>query len=182
MSEVILDLSDYKDTTSARLPEGEYLVAVEDIEVGETRKGDAMWTVFLRVLGGEFDGSNLVDRLTQTPKALFRTVGFLQGLGVKTPKKRLKLNLNRLVGKKVRVQVADGDPYNGVVRSEIKAYVRYSAPSSASEDLSAETEDFETEADASAPAPTSEAPEKSAPATPSDTVDDLDLDLDDVQV
>lgn len=45
MSIEIIDLSNYRDKSGSRVPEGTYLVQVEDIETGQSSKGDPMWTV-----------------------------------------------------------------------------------------------------------------------------------------
>lgn len=190
MAETIIDLSNFRDRSGSRVPEGDYLVAVDDLEIGETRKGDPMWTVYLKIIGGEHDGLNLIDRLTLSEKAMFRVVGFLQGLGVKTPRKRLKLDTNRFLGKKVMVQVADGEPYNGTIRSEIKAYQRYAAPAAATPDLDdlADEEEVESpetaaEAPAETPAPKESPKEETTSESPvEDTNDDAELDLDELDI
>lgn len=199
MAEAVIDLSNYRDRTGSRVPEGDYLVQVEDLEIGQTRKGDPMWTVYLKIIGGDQDGLNLVDRLTLSERAMFRVVGFLTGMGVKTPRKRIKVDTNRLVGRKVKVQVADGEPYNGTIRSEVKAYERYSAPASASADMDALADDVSDEPtdydEDVEPEKAQEAQKKrqaqqknpwedSTPAedASADTSDDAELDLDSIEI
>lgn len=176
MAGITIDLSNYKERSSARVPEGEYLVNVEDIEVTQTRKGDPMLVVYLKIIGGDSDGLNLVDRLTLTEKAMFRAVGFLQGLGIKTPKKRIQVDPARIIGRKVRVEVSDGEPYNGQVRSEIRSYIRIAKAAAA------EQSDIDDLGDEGTEEP-EEATEKKAPqARPGDTTDDGDVDLDDLEI
>ena len=181
MAGIIIDLTNFKDRTSARVPEGEYLVNVEDLEMGQTKKGDPMLTVYLKIVGGDQDGLNLVDRLTLSERAMFRVVGFLQGLGIKTPKKRIQVDPARIIGKKVRVEVADGEPYNGQVRSEIRSYIRV-AKAAAPTAEEADIDDIEaTEGAETAASTVAEVPETESDETP-ETVDDGDLDLDDIEV
>lgn len=200
MAEAIIDLSNYRDRSGSRVPEGDYLVQVDDIEMGESKAGNEMWTVYLKIVGGDHDGLNLVDRLTMSEKALFRVVGFLQGLGIKTPRKRLKLDTNRMVGRKVIAQVADGEPYRGTVRSEVKGYQRYSAPASASADIedlegddeeTVKTEPEETAEETPAPKKAEKSKPKEEPQPEQDddnddegngTSDDAELDLDELDV
>ena len=190
MSVETIDLTNYRDRTGSRVPEGDYIVSVEDIEIGESRKGDVMWTVYLSIVGGEYDGQTLVDRLTHTERALFRVVGFLQGMGVKIQRKRIRVDTARLVGKKVKVQVSDGEPYNGTVRSEIRGYERFVSKASQTDDVD-ELDDIADDVAEETPAPAKKA-KKSKPApepvdemddedTP-ETSDDDEIDLDDIDV
>lgn len=124
MSAVIVDLTNFKDTSSARVEPGQYNVVVEDADLTKSKAGNPMIVMTLRILGGESDGLTLIDRLTITEAAMFRVVAFLQALGIPTPKKRLKLNTQSLIGKKLTVEVDDGEPYKGRVKSEIQDYMR----------------------------------------------------------
>jgi len=123
--EVVLDLTNYKDRVGSRVVPGRYRVRVSDAELDKTREGKAMINVWLDVVGGEFAGGTVIDRLLpEHPKALFRVVGFLQAIGQATPKKRLKINVASFVGKQLDVDIEDGEPYNGRVKSEIRGYYR----------------------------------------------------------
>lgn len=201
MSVEILDLTNYRDRNGARVPEGNYLVQVEEIEVGKSsNKGTPQWTVYLRIVGGEQDGLTLIDRLYLTENAMFRVVGMLNGLGVKTSKKRMKIDTNKLVGRKARVDVADGEPYNGTIRSDIKGYQRFvsaaTAPVDGDEELDDQLEggddsDDEIEEEPVKAAPKTRAKAKAKPEPVEedddedddpDTDDDGELDLDDLDV
>src|SRR5699024_9385696 len=95
---VTIDLSNYKDRVGSRVAEGTYRVLVEDAEQTEARSGNAMINLFFRIQGGEFDGATIVDRLVLTEKSLFRVVGFMQAIGLPTPKKKLAISLNQFIG------------------------------------------------------------------------------------
>lgn len=139
---VTIDLSNYKDRVGSRIAEGTYRVLVEDAERTEAKSGNTMINLFLRVQGGEFDGATIVDRLVLTEKSLFRVVAFLQALGLPTPKKRLQLGLDKFIGKQLDVQVEDGEPYNGRVKSEVRGYARITKSEKQSE---ADLEDLGSE-------------------------------------
>lgn len=127
--EIIIDLSNYKDTSSARVPEGRYRVVVDDVETDTAAKtGNTVIKVWLRILGGTQDGEVIIDRLTITPKAMFRVVGFMQGIGIPTPKKRLALDLRSFLHRQVDVDVEDDEPYNGRIKSRIARYIRIAQP------------------------------------------------------
>lgn len=152
---IVLDLTNYKDRTSARVPQDTYRVIVDDVEVGTANLRDpkmqqklgrdtqVQLSVYLRIHGGDFDGMTIVDRLyPENEKALFRVVGFMQALGLKTPRKRLSFNPQGWVGKSLEIVTRDGQPYNNQIRSEVASYARLTSGAGASSDAS-DIEDIE---------------------------------------
>jgi len=136
---VTVDLTTYRDRVGGRIPEGRYLVQVEDAEMDQSKAGNPMINVWYRVLDGDSEGATIVDRLTITEKAMFRVVGFMQAIGLPTPKKKVRLSLRQFVGKTLQIDVEDGEPYNGRIKSEVRGYLRVTkkAPSVATgEDFS----------------------------------------------
>lgn len=193
--DLIVDLTNYKDRVGNRVVPGRYTVIVEDAESDTAKSGNPMVNLWLRVQGGEFDGATIVDRLVLTEKSLFRVVGFMQAIGLPTPRKRLKMNVRQFVGKTLDVDVDDGDPYNGRVKSEIRGYMRIAGAGAAAsgatdlEDLSTDGDDTAAETITADAAPTeSEAPEgatvvepakkaeSEGASKPAEDADEVDLD------
>ena len=183
---IVLDLSNYKDRVGTRIAEGTYRVVVEDAEMDKSKAGNQMINVWFRVQGGDFDGATVTDRLVLTEKSLFRVVGFMQAIGLPTPKKRLQLSLSQFMNKTLDITVEDGEPYNGRVKSEVRGYARVAK---AEKQSSADLEDLEApdaaEEPAEAPEPAEEKPEPQADAQPSKAAKDDDdsqgeVDLDDL--
>jgi hypothetical protein len=183
----VIDLTNYKDRVGTRVAPGRYRVQVEDVEQTESSNKNPMINLWFRVLGGDFDGATITDRLVLTEKSLFRVVGFMGGIGLPTPRKRLKLNIRQFVGRTLDIEVEDGDPYNGRVRSEVRGYFKVARAETA-DDAGAEDEGDE---DASAEASPTETPapsvdvQKAAESvaisdqstdTPADSSDEVDLD------
>lgn len=195
-SNIVIDLSNYKDSGNVRIPEGRYRAIVDDVDLDKSRAGNTMIKVWMRVLGGEHDGAIILDRLTLTDKAMFRVVGFMQGIGIKTPKKKLQINLKTFLKRQADIEVVDGEPYNGRIRSEIAQYIRVAQPKaeeSSEDDLDA----LEAAAEDEAPAkPSSDAKKAEAaaivqdvdtedmePENPWDAGDDSDsVDVDDLSI
>jgi hypothetical protein len=125
-NEVIVDLTNYKDKVGSRVPEGRYRVVVEDAEPDTSKNNNPMVNIWLRIQDpdGDYDGLTIVDRLTMTDKSLFRVVGFMQAIGLPTPKKRFRLPMDKIIGKHLEVDVADGEPYNNRIKSEVRGYLR----------------------------------------------------------
>lgn len=120
--ELVLDLSNYKDRVGSRVAPGSYRVQVEDAELTESSNKNPMVNLWFTVMEGEFQGQTVTDRLVLTEKSLFRVVGFMQAIGLPTPKRKLKLNIRQFVGKVLDVDIDDGEPYNGRIRSEVRGY------------------------------------------------------------
>lgn len=189
----VIDLSNYKDSGNVRIPEGRYRAIVDDVDLDKSRAGNTMIKVWMRVLGGEHDGAVILDRLTLTDKAMFRVVGFMQGIGIKTPKKKLQINLGTFLNRQVDIEVVDGEPYNGRIRSEIAQYIRIAQPKAeeAPEDdldaLEAATEDEAPAAEPDKASPADEVSEDSDEnpwdaGEDSDSVDVDDLSIDDLDL
>ena len=184
----VIDLSNYKDSGNVRIPEGRYRAIVDDVDLDKSRAGNTMIKVWMRVLGGEHDGAVILDRLTLTDKAMFRVVGFMQGIGIKTPKKKLQINLGTFLNRQVDIEVVDGEPYNGRIRSEIAQYIRIAQPKAEEapeDDLDALEADVEDEAPAAKPAKASPAEEVSEDSdeNPWDAWEDSDsADVDDLSI
>lgn len=192
-SNIVIDLSNYKDSGNVRIPEGRYRAIVDDVDLDKSRAGNTMIKVWMRVLGGEHDGAIILDRLTLTDKAMFRVVGFMQGIGIKTPKKKLQINLKTFLKRQADIEVVDGEPYNGRIRSEIAQYIRIAQPKAeetTEDDLGALEADVEDEAPAAKPdkaSPAEEAAEDSDEnpwdaGEDSDSVDVDDLSIDDLDL
>jgi len=122
--EFVLDLSNYKERIGQNVPPGRYTVVVDDAELDTAKSGNQMVNLWFRVADGEHAGSVVLDRLVITEKSLFRIVGFMTALGLPTPKKRLALNTRKFMGRTLQVDVEDGEPYNGRVRSEVRGYLK----------------------------------------------------------
>lgn len=173
------DFTNYKDTSTAHVAPGTYHAEVSDFEETTSKAGNTMFVIYLEITEGPHAGQQIIDRLPQTEKAMFRSAAFLQALGVKIAKKKIALNPRSLIGRPVDIVVEDGEPYNGKVKSEVREYLRATKP------VKAEPEDDPMADEIDEPA---EAPAKPAnpelDATVEDAVEiDVDaLDIDDLDL
>ena len=125
MGIVDVDLSNYKSRVGALIPPGDYRVRVEDAELDRATTGNQMINLWLRVIGGAHDGAVIIDRLVLTEKSYFRLVGFMEAIGLPTPRRKLRVNTDHFRGKVLDVNVATGDPYMGRPgKSEVRGYMR----------------------------------------------------------
>lgn len=180
--EVIIDLSNYKDRVGSRVMPGTYRVQVEDAENTESSNKNPMINLWFTILEGEFAGQTVTDRLVLTEKSLFRVVGFMQAINLPTPKKRIKINTRQFVGRSLDIEVDDGDPYNGRVRSEVRGYRKIAGGAAVVADLPGddlpETDSSGTDLPEAEPAQATATTDTTVAA---DSTDDS-LDLDSVQL
>nr|DAS00681.1 MAG TPA: Protein of unknown function (DUF669) [Caudoviricetes sp.] len=170
------DFTNYKDTSTAHVAPGTYHAEVSDFEETTSKAGNAMFVVYLEIIEGPHAGQQIIDRLPQTEKAMFRSAAFLQALGVKIARKKIALNPRSLIGRPVDIVVEDGEPYNGRVKSEVREYLRATKPAKANPEADP-TADGAEESDA-----TAEPARPELDATVEDAVElDVDaLDIDDL--
>jgi hypothetical protein len=167
------DFTNYKDTSTAHVPAGTYHAEVSDFEETVSKADNVMFVVYLRITEGPYAGQQIIDRLPQTERAMFRSAAFLQALGVKIAKKKIALNPKSLVDRPVDIVVEDGDPYNGKVKSEVREYLRATKPVKEA----SEPDPMGGEEEVADPAPASE------PAKPSSDAEDVvELDVDALEI
>ena len=169
------DFTNYKDTSTAHVAPGTYHAEVSDFEETTSKAGNAMFVIYLEITEGAHAGQQIIDRLPQTEKAMFRSAAFLQALGVKIAKKKIALNPRSLLGRPVDIVVEDGEPYNGRVKSEVREYLRATKPVKAepeTDPLADDTKDGIAE--------TAPAAEPAKPALAED--DSVEIDVDDLDI
>ena len=175
------DFTNYKDISTAHVAPGTYHAEVSDFEETTSKAGNAMFVVYLEIIEGPHAGQQIIDRLPQTEKAMFRSAAFLQALGVKIAKKRISLNPRSLIGRPVDIFVEDGEPYNGLVKSEVREYLRATKPAKA-EPAAADPMADEDEIDEPVPAAEPAKPELDATAEDAVELDVDALDIDDLDL
>lgn len=174
----VIDLSNFKERSSAHLPEGRYTVIVEDVEVTKTKTTQKdMINVFMAVHapGTDEHGRTIIDRLVQSEGALFRTVSFLQALGVEAKKKRLSINLDQWVGKRLQIEVEDGEPYAGRVSSEVRAHLPLPKSAKAEQESDLPEEPAEDIEEPGEPEKKAEPEKKTEPEVEDMDLDEIDL-------
>lgn len=132
-TEFVMDLTNYKDRFGTNVPKGRYRVVVDDAELDTSKNGNKMINMWYRILDGDHADKTIIDRLMPEGKAQFRLVSFMQAIGMRTPKKRLQLKLSQFIGQVLEIDVEDGQPHNGRVRTEVRGYLPATKKSGASE-------------------------------------------------
>ncbi len=121
-----LDLSGYRPMVSDTVPDGRYLAMVDDYDFSKSKSGNDMFTIWVRIVTGPYAGNVIIDRLVTQGKGLFKIVGFMNGLGLPTPKRRLSVNPEQWKNRKVYIDTGMSEPYRGrPATSQIDGYSRY---------------------------------------------------------
>ena len=133
---------------SIRIPEGDYVAKIATVERATSQQDNPMIVIQFEILEPEkFAGKRIKDRITLTEKAMWRAGSLLDALEIKYPKtKEFTLPFEKILGKTLGITVADGEPYQGRVKSEVKDYLdEETARAASDEDLEDEDEEEEDE-------------------------------------
>lgn len=186
-SNIVIDLTNYKDRFGGFVPADTYRVIVEDAELATSKAGNPMINLWFRITQGDYKDVTLTDRVTLSDKAMFRVVAFMQAVNLPTPKQRLNLNLNTLIGRTLEITTTE-DEYNGQMRTNVASYIAIrGAVNNSADDFDDMPDDVEEDAAAEAPAEVEAAPAKKAEPAPEpapvDVVTDEDgaVDLDSLE-
>lgn len=107
---------------SGPLPDGEYLVMVDEAKERTSQKGTPGIALTLKVIGGEYEGRPLFDDLWITPAAMGYVLHRLQCLGVQVPAGSFGLDARGLVSRRARVIVRQEEGQDGKVRARVKGW------------------------------------------------------------
>lgn len=142
----VLDLSDVKEVSGSginprRMPEGEYLAKVVDVQEKESAKdGQPMWLFILELV--DHRGACYPYYCKLQANQLWKVRNLFLSAGVDLPKAKVSVNPNKVVGKQLIVLLED-DEYQGRQKSNIAGV--YPVPSGPIEGPEASDEDLEFE-------------------------------------
>lgn len=133
---------DFSDTeTQAVLPEGDYLLEVEDVEQKTSdNSGNDYLALTFKVAEGKFKGKKVWHNCSLQPQALFNLRGVLEALGFEVPQGSMELDPADLIGEKCGAAVAH-EVYEGKKKARA---VEFFSP----DELDGDAEDEEDEEEA----------------------------------
>lgn len=103
------------------LPPGSYVVEITNAEEKTSSGGNPQVEVELRAIGGPCDGGTIRDWITLTAEAFGRVRQFLEAVKYEIPAGEFEMPTTALVGKQCKILIRE-EPYNGEMRSKVKAY------------------------------------------------------------
>lgn len=117
-----VDFSGVKDRgafNTKRVAEGDYAAVVTKVEDGEVKgSGDFMYVFTIKL--EKFSQSSYPYRCKLQENQLWKLRNLAVAAGLNVPKKRVKFDPNKIVGKKIGVTMED-DEYEGKEKSEVSA-------------------------------------------------------------
>jgi hypothetical protein len=126
MPQVSVDFSQVEEYEL--VPEGDYLVEVDEVETKQSSTGKAMMTLQLTIKEPEeYAGRKLFDNMLLEGKALWRTKRELEALLGDLPKEQVSFDTNDLIGAQCMVYVAHRvwkkeDGGDGEARPDVRKY------------------------------------------------------------
>lgn len=132
-----------------RYPEGDYVVKIKGARYMTSKDkatpGIELKLVIVSGVGGDkYKGKPLTENLWLTPKSLSRVRGLLEVLGMKVPKKKVNLDLNKLIGKDVGITLED-DEYKNERTGKSRVSSRAAWDFLAAEDVNADADEDDDE-------------------------------------
>lgn len=120
---VIVDFTDAEGGGRIRIPEDDYRLKVKEIGQKDSKAGNPMLVWKFVISAGDHKGKELVDRFVLSKEAAWKLKQVVEAMGYTVPSKKVALQYTKYIGKELGATVADGEPYNGKVKSEIMDYI-----------------------------------------------------------
>lgn len=118
---VKVDLSGVESSQKA-IPEGEYVVSVNDASIESSSKGNDYIKFEFEVIEGSHKGAKLYHNCSLLPQALFNLKNVLEALGFEIPTKAFDLDLSDLLGLECEVEVGH-ETYEGKKKARILEFI-----------------------------------------------------------
>ena len=118
---VKVDLSGVESSQKA-IPEGEYVVSVNDASIESSSKGNDYIKFEFEVIEGSHKGAKLYHNCSLLPQSLFNLKNVLEALGFEIPTKAFDLDLSDLLGLECEVEVGH-ETYEGNKKATILEFI-----------------------------------------------------------
>lgn len=115
------------------LPKGEYSCFLFDVYHKETKNGDDMYVLVLKVAEGEHKGRQLFYNLPVMPSTMWKIKETLEILGCEVPKSVVEVDFDDLLGKKC-VAVVEHREWQGKEREDVQNLKPYDRDSSSDDE------------------------------------------------
>lgn len=118
MAKRVVNLNMKDVSVGGVIPEGEYIVTVDEVSVEESQQGNQYLKWVFKVIDGPQKNSKIYYNTSLLPQSLFNLKNLLIALGVPVPDKAFQLNLDECEGCNCGVTVTH-ETYDGKKRSRI---------------------------------------------------------------
>lgn len=118
MAKRVVNLNMKDVSVGGVIPEGEYIVTVDEVSVEESTQGNQYLKWVFKVIDGPQKNSKIYHNTSLLPQSLFSLKNLLIALGVPVPDKAFQLNLDECEGCNCGVTVTH-ETYDGKKRSRV---------------------------------------------------------------
>lgn len=118
MAKRVVNLNMKDVSVGGVIPEGEYIVTVDEVSVEESQQGNQYLKWVFKVIDGPQKNSKIYHNTSLLPQSLFNLKNLLIALGVPVPDKAFQLNLDECEGCNCGVTVTQ-ETYDGKKRSRV---------------------------------------------------------------
>lgn len=118
MAKRVVNLNMKDVSVGGVIPEGEYIVTVDEVIVEESQQGNQYLKWVFKVIDGPQKNSKIYHNTSLLPQSLFNLKNLLIALGVPVPDKAFQLNLDECEGCNCGVTVTH-ETYDGKKRSRV---------------------------------------------------------------
>lgn len=118
MAKRVVNLNMKDVSVGGAIPEGEYIVTVDEVSVEESQQGNQYLKWVFKVIDGPQKNSKIYHNTSLLPQSLFNLKNLLIALGVPVPDKAFQLNLDECEGCNCGVTVTH-ETYDGKKRSRV---------------------------------------------------------------
>lgn len=118
MAKRVVNLNMKDVSVGGVIPEGEYIVTVDEVSVEESQQGNQYLKWAFKVIDGPQKNSKIYHNTSLLPQSLFNLKNLLIALGVPVPDKAFQLNLDECEGCNCGVTVTH-ETYDGKKRSRV---------------------------------------------------------------
>lgn len=118
MAKRVVNLNMKDVSAGGVIPEGEYIVTVDEVSVEESQQGNQYLKWVFKVIDGPQKNSKIYHNTSLLPQSLFNLKNLLIALGVPVPDKAFQLNLDECEGCNCGVTVTH-ETYDGKKRSRV---------------------------------------------------------------
>ena len=118
MAKRVVNLNMKDVSVGGVIPEGEYIVTVDEVSIEESQQGNQYLKWVFKVLDGKQKGSKIYHNTSLLPQSLFNLKNLLIALGVPVPDKAFQLNLDECEGCNCGVTITH-ETYDGKKRTRV---------------------------------------------------------------
>lgn len=118
MAKRVVNLNMKDVSVGGVIPEGDYIVTVDEVSVEESQQGNQYLKWVFKVIDGPQKNSKIYHNTSLLPQSLFNLKNLLIALGVPVPDKAFQLNLDECEGCNCGVTVTH-ETYDGKKRSRV---------------------------------------------------------------